>query len=252
MTENGTVSQTIHEGIATIIFGHPRSNSLPGALLREIASTIDAAGNDPAVRVVVLKTLGEKVFCGGASFDELLAVKTQQESERFFSGFATVISAMRRCPKFIVTRVQGKVVGGGVGIVAASDYVFAVTGAALRLSEFALGFGPFVIGPAVQRKVGTAAFSQIAVDADWRDATWGHAHGLYAQLFSELSELDSAVTKFATKLSAANPEATAKLKAVLWEGTEDWDALLRQRVAITSGLALTDFVQRAVHAVNKG
>ena len=250
MIENGTVSQTIESGVATITFGHPRGNSLPGALLREIASTIDNAAKDSNVRVVVLKTLGDKVFCGGASFDELLAVKTPQQSNHFFSGFAILISAMRRCPKFIVTRVQGKVVGGGVGIVAASDYVFAMSGAALRLSEFALGFGPFVIGPAVQRKIGTAAFSQIAVDAEWRDANWGVANGLYAQLFTDVAELDLAVAKFAAKLSASNPEATAKLKSVLWEGTENWDELLPQRVAITAGLALTDFVQSAVQKVN--
>lgn len=246
MVEDGLVESQIADGIGRVTFSHPRSNSLPGKLLREIAAKIDTFGSDAKVRVIVLQSAGEKAFCAGASFDELAAVKNLDESKHFFSGFAILIAAMRRCPKFVVTRLQGKAVGGGVGVVSASDYAFAHDSASIRLSELALGFGPFIIGPAVQRKVGLSAFTELAVDADWRDAGWAKSHGLYNEVVASHSELDAKVNNFAAKLAAYNPAATSKLKAILWEGTEHWEQLLENRVHTTSSLALTDFVQKAI------
>lgn len=245
-TELGTVTSTITNNIATVSFFHPRSNSLPGALLRKIAAAIDEAGANDAAKVVVLKSEGEKAFCGGASFDELCAVKNLDEAGYFFSGFATVILAMRRCPKFIICRVQGKAAGGGVGVAAAADYTLATRAASARLSELALGIGPFIIGPAVERKIGPAAFGEMAIDADWRDAAWAKAHGLYAEIYETIPELDAAVEGMAKKLTGCHEAAMRRLKTVLWEGTEHWSELLLARAAITSELALTEFVQKTV------
>jgi len=244
--ELGTVATTIENGIATISFFHPRSNSPPGALLRQIAAAVDAVGADDGVKVVVLKSEGDKAFCAGASFDELCAVKSLEEAQYFFSGFATLILAMRRCPKFIICRVQGKVAGGGVGVAAAADYTLATTSAAARLSELAIGIGPFIIGPVVERKIGTAAFGEMAVDADWREAAWAHARGLYVDIYESIADLDSAVDAMALKLAGYHGAAMRRLKAVLWEGTEGWPELLPARAAITGELALTEFVQKTV------
>ncbi len=245
----GEVKLRSENKVASVTFSHPRGNSLPGKLLREIAKSIRTLGQDKNVNVIVLRSAGDKAFCAGASFDELLAIKTKAQGQEFFMGFADIILAIRDCPKFVVARVQGKTVGGGVGVVAACDYAFATEAAAIRLSEFALGFGPFVISAAVQRKVGLAAFGELAIGAEWRDASWATTHGLYQEVHATIAELDGAVEKFAGKLSTSNPEAIHKLKAVLWDGTAHWDKLLQERAAISSELVLTEFVQGEIGRV---
>lgn len=249
MLDQGKVEVSIESAIAQLNFFHPRSNSLPGALLRKIAAEIDSLGANNAVRAVVLRSQGEKAFCAGASFDELKAVQNAEQGFEFFSGFAHVILAIRRCPKFVIARVQGKAVGGGVGLASACDYAFAVKDAAIRLSEYALGFGPFIIGPAVQRKVGLAAFSELSISADWRDAEWAKSKGLYNHIFASLGELDLALQEFCAKLAQANPEATSRLKQILWEGTENWEKLVFERAKITAGLALSSFVQNKIKEI---
>ncbi len=247
----GSVSCGIHEKIARITFFHPRSNSLPGSLLEAIAAHIEECGKNDSVRVIVLQSEGERAFCGGASFDELQAIKNIDDGHRFFMGFAHIILAVRSCPKFVVARVQGKAVGGGVGVISACDYTLAHQSASVRLSELALGFGPFVISAAVERKVGLPAFQALAIDADWRDAGWCHAHGLYANVLPSLQDLDSSLNACVEKLARSNPEAMAKMKSIFWEGTGHWPELLNTRAVISSKLALTDFVQHAVKAVNQ-
>lgn len=245
-TENGTVSTKIDGGIATVTFMHPKSNSLPGPLLAELARVIRELGSNPEVRVVSLGSEGKGAFCAGASFAELQSIADEATGKKFFMGFATLILAMIRCPKFIVTRVHGKTVGGGVGIVAASDYVLATSAASVRLSELAVGIGPFVVGPCIERKIGLAAFSAMAVDADWRDAQWAATHGLYSKLHETVEELDAAVGKITNMLSASNPEAMTRLKAGFWAGTEGWDELLADRAESSGTLVLTDFARRAI------
>jgi len=242
----GVVHSQVQDGIATVRFGHPKSNSLPRALLEELAATITRLGGDPAAQVIVLQSEGSGAFCAGASFDELKAVRDAEAGRRFFAGFAQVILAMIRAPQLILTRVQGKAAGGGVGLIAASDYALAVGGAALKLSELALGLGPFVVGPVIERKVGLAAFAGLAVDADWRDAAWGERHGLYSEVLDTPVALDARVRDLSRKLAASSPDAMRRLKAVFWEGTGHWDALLRERAAISGALVLSEFTRRAI------
>jgi len=246
-SDPGTVTVAVSHGIGTITFHHPKSNSLPGALLARLAQSVTALGEDPAVRVILLRSEG-KAFCGGASFDELRAIQTAEEGTRFFSGFKNLILAMIRAPKFVVTRVHGRAVGGGVGVVAASDYALAVEGAAIRLSELAVGIGPFVVGPVIERKVGLGALAALAVDADWRDAAWAGAHGLYARVLPDDATLDTAVEALTARLAASNPEAMSRLKRVFWEGTDDWSALLADRAAASGMLVLSDFARQAIAA----
>jgi methylglutaconyl-CoA hydratase len=247
---SGEVHTSIADCVATVSFYHPKGNSLPGALLRAIAEAVDAAGADASVRVVVLRSEGGGPFCAGASFDELTRIEDSATGQHFFSGFATLILAMRRCPCPIVTRVHGKVAGGGVGIVAASDYVIAVQKASLRLSELAVGIGPFVVGPVIERRIGTGAFAAMALDAQWRDAAWGERFGLYAQVHETEAQVDDAVTTLAGELAHANPEATRLLKQVFWQGTDDWDTLLAERAAMSGRLVLSDHTRRAIAAFN--
>lgn len=243
----GTVTVSIADGIGTITFHHPKSNSLPGALLAHLAESVTALGEDPAARVILLRSEG-RAFCGGASFDELRAIQTAEQGRQFFSGFMHLILAMIRAPKFVVTRVHGKAVGGGVGVVAASDYALAVEGAAVKLSELAVGIGPFVVGPVIERKVGLGAFSAMAVDADWREAAWAERHGLYAQVVPDETALDVAAAAICGRLAASNPEAMRRLKDVFWAGTEHWPALLAKRAAASGTLVLSDFARQAIAA----
>jgi methylglutaconyl-CoA hydratase len=245
----GDASVRTVDGIATIQFGHPKGNSLPGALLRRIADAVDAAGADANARVVVLRSGEPGPFCAGASFDELRSIGDAGSGKEFFMGFARLILAMRRCPKFIIARVHGKTVGGGVGVVAAADYAIATTGASVRLSELAVGIGPFVVGPVIQRKIGMGAFQALAIDAaGWRDAAWAERHGLFAEVVTTVEELDPAVARLAERLAASNPEAMARMKATFWEGTDEWAALLEERAAMSGTLVLSDFTRNAIAA----
>jgi len=244
--EAGSVESAVKDGIATVRFAHPKSNSLPGALLGKLADVISAAGRDPAARVIVLRSEGEGAFCAGASFDEFRAIESAEQGRRFFSGFARVVLAMIRAPKFVVTRVQGKTAGGGIGILAASDYCLAAEAASLRLSELAVGIGPFVVGPVIERKVGLAAFSALAVDADWRTSSWARERGLYAELLPDIAELDTRVDQLAARLAGYNPEAMRRMKEIFWQGTETWDTLLAERAGISGELVLSDFTRKAI------
>lgn len=245
----GYVRTDIEHGIATVEFFHPASNSLPGAILTDLAKTISHLGVDSAVKVIILRSAGEKAFCAGASFDELTAITDAAGGKTFFNGFAQVINAMRKCHKFIIGRIQGKAVGGGVGLAAAVDYAIAMNDAAIKLSELAVGIGPFVVGPAVERKMGMSAFSQLAIDAtEWRSAEWAKKHGLYAELHSSISDMDDAVSSLAERLAHSSPEAMWELKKAFWHGTEHWDSLLTERAAISGRLVLSDFTRKAIQA----
>ena len=248
MNNNGYVKSEIIDGIAHITFFHPQSNSLPGELLRKLASEIDTAGRDSNAKVIVLRSEGQKAFCAGASFDELISIKTFEEGKNFFSGFALVINAIRKAPKFVIARVQGKAVGGGVGIACAADYTLAADGSSVKLSELAVGIGPFVVGPAVERKIGTAAFAQLSINATaWQDVKWAYEKGLYADYFDTVEELDAGVNALAEKLATSNPEAMTELKQVLWKGTENWDVLLFERAEISGKLVLSSFTINAIN-----
>ncbi len=242
----GTVTTRVADGIGHIEFHHPKGNSLPGALLRELASAITRLGADTSARVLRLTSGGTGPFCAGASFDELVAIADTTQGREFFSGFAGVILAMIRAPKFVVTRVHGRAAGGAVGLIAASDLSFAVATASAKLSELAIGIGPFVVGPVIERKIGLAAFSAMAVDADWRDAAWGERHGLYSYVVDSADALDQAVNAEVTKLAACNPEAMALLKQAFWAGTEHWDELLAERALMSGTLVLSEFTRNAI------
>ena len=252
-TEQGTVEIEINDkGIATIEFFHPLSNSLPGKVLNKLANTITEIGSNDKVKVIILKSAGDRAFCAGASFDELISINDLETGKTFFSGFANVINAARKCPKLIIGRVQGKVVGGGVGMASAVDFCYATKFASVKLSELAVGIGPFVVGPAVERKVGTSAMSMMAINAtEWYSAEWAKEKSLYAELFDTVEEMDASIDTLANKLSSSNPEAMQLLKKVFWEGTEHWDTLLAERAAMSGKLVLSDFSKNAINAFKK-
>jgi methylglutaconyl-CoA hydratase len=244
---NGYVDSEVHNGIATIEFFHPQSNSLPQRILEDLANEIHAVGADVNTKVIVLRSAGEKVFCAGASFDELSKIGDEKKGFNFFSGFANVINAMRRCPKLIIGRIHGKCVGGGVGLAAAVDYAIAVEGADIKLSELAVGIGPFVVGPAVQRKIGLSAFSQLAIDACmWRNGDWARRKGLFSELHPTVESLDESVSRLSNQLAHSSPEAMLQLKKIFWEGTESWDELLYSRAEISGSLVLSHFTREAI------
>ena len=252
ITEEGTITTNIENGIGSIEFYHPMSNSLPGKLLSELAEAITSFGKKDEVKVIILKSAGDRAFCAGASFDELISIKELATGKTFFSGFANVINAARKCPKLIIGRVQGKAVGGGVGMASAVDYCFATEQAAVKLSELAVGIGPFVVGPAVERKIGTSAMSQLAIDAtEWQTAQWAKQKGLYAEVFDTAAQMDEAIDALANKLANSNPEAMRLLKQIFWEGTEHWDELLAERAGMSGKLVLSDFTVQAINKFKK-
>jgi methylglutaconyl-CoA hydratase len=250
----GYVKTVVHQQVGSIEFYHPQSNSLPGQLLEELAKQINHAAHNPEITVILLRSGGEKTFCAGASFDELMTIDSLDKGKKFFQGFASVINAMRKCPKFIIARIQGKCVGGGVGLASAADYCIATDKADIKLSELAVGIGPFVVGPAVERKIGTSAFSQLAIDATmWRNADWARRRGLFAETHSSIEEMDESIAKLALKLSRSNPEAMAEMKSIFWRGYENWDSLLEERAMISGRLVMSEFTREAIAAFkNKG
>jgi methylglutaconyl-CoA hydratase len=243
---DGSVDLRVDAGVATVRFGHPKSNSLPSTLLRSLASTIRHTAERDDVRVIVLRSEGDGTFCAGASFDELAAIDNADDGKEFFLGFARVILAMIGAPVPVVTAVQGRVAGGGVGLVAASDYVIAVEQASLKLSELAVGIGPFVVGPVIVHKIGLGAFGAMSLDADWRDADWAERHGLYAKVVAGSNALDAAVAARAAQLAASNPEAVRAIKRVLWADTDDWEKLLEKRAEVSGELVLSEFTRAAI------
>ena len=245
--DNGKVTVTANGGIRTISFFHPQSNSLPGSLLRELGDTITRESVDPSTILIILRSEGEKAFCAGASFDELIAIQDLEGGTRFFSGFAHVINAMRKSTKLIIGRIQSKAVGGGVGLASSVDYCFATAHSSIKLSELAVGIGPFVVGPAVQRKMGLSAMSQLAINAtEWQTAQWAQEKGLYNEVFDNIEAMDAAIDALAERLVNSNPEAMAELKRIFWQGTENWDELLAERAGISGRLVLSDFTRNAI------
>ena len=245
--KDGYVKSEFHNGVTTIEFFHVQSNSLPAKILDELAQTIHRAGNDTDTKVIVLRSAGEKTFCAGASFDELVAIKDAHEGMQFFSGFAHVINAIRLAPKFVIARIQGRCVGGGLGIAAAVDYAIATEAAEVKLSELAIGIGPFVVGPAVERRIGTSAFSHLAIDAwMWRNSEWAKRKGLFAEVHSSVEGMDESIARLTEILAHSSPQAMAEMKKIFWKGTEHWDKLLIERAAISGRLVLSDFTRNAI------
>ncbi len=246
------VRSTVQDGLCRIEFFHPQSNSLPGKILMELAEAIRTAGNDANTKVIVLQSVGEKAFCAGASFDELVAISDEAGGLQFFSGFAHVINAMRQTPQPILARIQAKCVGGGVGLAAAADYAIAIENASIKLSELAVGIGPFVVGPVVERKIGTAAYTQLAFDAQsWRSAAWAREKGLFAEVHESMEGVDASIDRLTKQLVQSNPEAMKEIKKVSWAGTEHWDTLLIDRAAISGRLVLSEFTKNAIAQFKK-
>jgi len=249
---NGSLYTKIDNKVAYLEFGHPASNSFPSELLERLANAFNDLSSNIDVAVIVLKSEGEKAFCAGALFDELIAIDNLEDGKQFFSGFANVINAMRQCSKIIVGRVQGKVVGGGVGLAAACDYVMATENASIKLSELSIGIGPFVIAPAVERKMGVSSLAALTLDAtNWQNAYWAKEKGLYARIFNTIEDLDEEIRYFTDKLSSYNPEALSEMKKSLWLGTENWNELLLERAETSGRLVLSEFTKKALAKFKK-
>ncbi len=248
----GSLFTTIKNNIATITFGHPASNSFPSELLERLTNELISVGKNSSVAIIILKSQGEKAFCAGASFDELMAISNLKEGTQFFLGFANVINAMRTCEKLIIGCLQGKTVGGGVGLAAACDYVLATKQAAIKLSEFTIGIGPFVIEPAVKRKIGVSGVAELTIDAtSWKTAYWAKEKGLYAKVFETINELDAALETLSLQLASYNPDALLKMKKTLWQGTENWNTLLAERAAVSGELVVSEFTKKALQKFKK-
>jgi len=247
----GSITKNSNNFIATVTFQHPSSNAFPASLLQKLVNTLNDLSQDDTVKIIILKSDGSRAFCAGASFDELLAIKTQEEGTRFFSGFANVLNAMRLCSKPIIGRIQGKAVGGGVGIIAACDYTFATEQASVKLSELSIGIGPFVIAPAIERKIGIPAFSELSFSGEWHTATWALEKGLYTHTFKDIPEMDTAINTFADKLANQSAEALYAIKKVLWENTDHWDTLLYKRAAMSGKLVLRESTKQILKNISK-
>ena len=248
----GTIFTNITNKVATITFFHPASNSFPRELLNRLIDAFNRLSNDNNVHIILLQSEGEKAFCAGASFDELLEIKTLEEGKIFFLGFADLILAMRNCSKLIIARAQGKAVGGGVGILAASDYCFATEAADIKLSELSIGIGPFVIAPALERKIGVSALSELTIDAkSWKTAYWAKQKGLFARVFETNRDMDDAIDNLTQNLANYNIEALTEMKKVFWKNTNHWDQLLTERASISGRLVLSDFTKNALKKIKK-
>lgn len=243
---NGFIKLKTQNKVATITFYHPKSNSLPSSLLNEMTEKFNQLSDDVNVNVIILQSEGDKTFCAGASFDELIEIDNFEDGKKFFMNFANLINAIRKCKKIVVGKIIGKVVGGGVGLVSVCDYTFATKNSPLKLSELALGLGPFVVGPPIERKIGKEAFVEMSLDCEWRSAEWAKQHGFYHQVFESIDELEEKLNEFTKQLSERSSEALSQLKMIFWEGTEHWDKLLEQRAENSGKLVLSDFTKKFI------
>jgi methylglutaconyl-CoA hydratase len=241
--ENGSITQTIVNNVCTITFYHPKGNSMPSGLLSDLAKAIKDAGKNDNIKAIILQSTGKSAFCAGASFDELIEINNFADGTKFFSGFANVINNIRKCPKFVIGRIHSKVIGGGIGLVAACDYTYAVESVTIRLSEFNVGIGPFVIAPAIVRKIGESAFSQMTIDTEWYTAKWAQDKGLFNRVFQTTEEMDIEISKLAEKLTLSSMDAMYELKKLFWDGTENWDELLIEKAKVSGKLVLTDYTK---------
>ena len=248
---NGFVTQELKNNIAEITFGTPKSNALPGEILEKMAQTIIESGRDENVKAILLKSEGDKAFCAGASFDELLEIDDLENSKIFFGGFAKVLNAMRNCGKIVVVRIQGKTTGGGVGIACAADYCFATKDSAMALTELNLGIGPFVIGPYVERKIGKSAYEAMSIDADFRSADWCEKHDVYHSVSENIQEMDGEIEAFMKKLSERSADALASIKKVSWEGSEHFDQLMPERILMSASLILEDSAKQNIQKIKE-
>ncbi len=247
----GEVLLNIEDGIGTIEFHHPKGNSLPSNLLKQLSEAIQRAGDDHSIKVIRLKSRGN-TFCAGASFDELLAINSEEQAHKFFSGFGSLIESIKTCPKFVVAEVQGKAVGGGVGIIAACDYAIASENASIKLSELSIGFGPFVIAPAVIRKIGLSAFSTLTIDSTtWKTAAWGNEKGLFNEIVQDLNKLNSRTTKLCESLSNHSLEAMRQIKSTLWEGYEELNDIHKKRATLSGTLSQSELTQSILSGFKK-
>ena len=250
--EQGKIHTFIEEGIGWIKFYHPKGNSLPSVLLNEIARAIHSYDKDASVKVIAIASEGASAFCAGASFDELLSIKNESEGKNFFSGFAKVILAMKESSKFVVVRIHGKAIGGGVGIAAAADYSFAMNTSSIKLSELSIGIGPFVIGPAVERKIGLAAFSELSINAtEWKTAQWAHQKGLFTSMHDSEELMDVELNKLLNALASSSTEAMHKMKQMFWEGTAHWNTLLYEKAAVSGALVLSNKTKEILSQLKK-
>ncbi|MGV8916071.1 MAG: enoyl-CoA hydratase/isomerase family protein [Kaistella sp.] len=248
---NGFVNQELKNTISEITFGHPKSNSLPGEILEKLAQTILESGKDQNVKAILLKSEGERAFCAGASFDELLEIEELEKSKIFFGGFAKVLNAMRSCGKLVIVRVQGKTTGGGVGIACAADYCFATKDSAMALTELNLGIGPFVIGPYVERKMGKSAYAAMSIDADFRSADWCQRHDVYHSVSENIEKMDEEINVFMEKLSTRSSDALVLIKKVSWEGTEHFEQLMPERILMSASLILEDSAKENIGKIKE-
>ncbi|WP_035693284.1 enoyl-CoA hydratase/isomerase family protein [Flavobacterium sasangense] len=250
--ELGSIKTEIANNIAKVTFSHPASNSFPSSLLQQLTDELASLNKNESVTVIILQSEGTGAFCAGASFDELVAISNYEDGSKFFSGFANVINAMRKCSKLIIGRIHGKAVGGGVGLAAACDYTFATQKSDIKLSEIAIGIGPFVIEPAVSRKIGKTALAEMTLTPTlWKSANWAKEKGLFTEVFENIDDLDERLENYTNELAQYNKEALSDLKQVLWEGTDNWDSLLYERAAISGRLVLSDFTKKALEKFKK-
>lgn len=241
------VSYELVDGIAIIEFFHPQHNSLPLHLLQELTNALKKASNSEAAKVVLLKSGGDRTFCAGASLEELISISDESTGKQFFSGFGAVINAIRENHKLVVARIQGKAVGGGVGLIAAADSSFATKTASVRLSELNIGIGPFVIAPAVKRKIGLSAFSRLSLHpTEWMGAEEAAKNGLFTRIFDTAALMDTFLESYLKQLVNYNPEALKNMKNVLWEGTEHWPELLDERASMSGKLVLSSHTKQAL------
>lgn len=248
---NGSLYTDIQQNIATIEFGHPQANSFPLELLNRLEKELNTLSQNPEVHLIILRSEGEKTFCSGASLDELLQIQTPEQGTQFFSGFARVINAMRTCSQLIIGRAQGKSVGGGVGLLAACDYVFATEQASVKLSEIAIGIGPFVITPALERKIGVGALAELTLSTEWQNAYWAQKKGLFARVFKTIEEMDKEIAFFAQRLASYSPEALAQIKKSFWKDQNHWGELLLENAKISGEMVLSDFAKNQLKKFKK-
>ena len=204
-------------------------NAFDPALIAALTAALRAAGDDTAVRVVVLEGEGAS-FSAGADLQWMrgMAAASEDENRADALALARLMRTLDELPRPTIARVHGPAFGGGVGLVACCDIAIGTPQARFGLTESRLGLLPAVISPYVIDAIGPRQARRWFATAETFDAATALQVGLLHQVV-DAAALDGAVAAQVDLLCRAAPHATALAKVLVRDAAGRDDAPARDR-----------------------
>lgn len=185
------------------------------------------ANGTPYLRTLVLRGEG-KHFCAGADINMMrdAGANTPEENRADSERLDRLFNGLWAHPCFTVGAVQGVALGGGAGLVSCCDYVVATQNVRIALSEGKLGILPAVIGPYVYRRLGSATFRRLAMQASRVRGEEALRVGFIEALVDDQEALEAAVSSIVAEVMTTGPSAVTLSKELTlgfdrWTGSDE-------------------------------